>query len=402
MSSSVSADPNVHEVVTGLVQARDAQIARVVAMVDNMPDRGAADALIAPLRARLAQLRPARPFGFTRLLFSPLDPVIVTGGRWRRGDLGVPRPALAPLGQAVQAALPALSQTLEPGACRVTPDDRPAIAALGAGLWPAAAAVVEAMPPPPNWVEASGLALADFPGLAAVIAAVLRQASRIEAMAASRDKPSDEAIRQVLHGTEAKGGIAVGTTVCVMLARLAVPARVLAVAFEIGSDQRPTPADRVLEHTLSGLKGSAAADKGDATDAAIEAGRVASLLAGLEEDGHLNPERRRQLDHIRKEADARCRQRFDHAVAATLAQADLAAGPEQDEAVAGLESAARDLRRLESAGRRLGGADHYDSLVQSVCAQFSDAANPLGLADRVRMVEILAGPDEALALLAKG
>jgi hypothetical protein len=51
---------------TSLAHAADAQIARVVAMVDAMPERGSADALIAPLRPRLAALRPTRPLSFTR------------------------------------------------------------------------------------------------------------------------------------------------------------------------------------------------------------------------------------------------------------------------------------------------------------------------------------------------
>ncbi len=39
------------------------------------------------------------------------------------------------------------------------------------------------------------------------------------------------------------------------------------------------------------------------------------------------------------------------------------------------------------------------ALVQSVSPRFRDHEKGLGLADRVRMVEILSGPDEALALL---
>ena len=70
-----------------------------------------------------------------------------------------------------------------------------------------------------------------------------------------------------------------------------------------------------------------------------------------------------------------------------------------DEAFTQLEHAARDLRRLETAGRRLGSGEHYDALVQTVSAQFRKHDKGLGLADRVRIVEILSGPDEALALL---
>jgi len=59
-----------------LATAEDDQIARVVALVDALPERGTADELIAPLRPRLQQLRPKRMVGFARLLFTPLDPLI--------------------------------------------------------------------------------------------------------------------------------------------------------------------------------------------------------------------------------------------------------------------------------------------------------------------------------------
>ena len=403
MSASVQPDPNVRDVVAGLAQARDAQIARVVAMVDEMPERGAADALIQPLRARLAQLRPTRPFGFTRLLFTPFDPVIIPGKRWQRGDVGLPRPALAPLGLALQAALPALSRSIEPSACRVAPDDRSLIASLGERVWPAAAEAVQRLTVPPEGAEASGLTLADWTEIVAVAAAVLPQAHAVEALAASRTPPADAAIRSVLAKAEPHGGLAVATMVAILLARLPVPARVLALASEGPGTPRRPAADRAMDHTLATLQAAmadGAADTGDATEAAMEASRIAALLSGLEEGAPVSPERRQRLDRIRKEADALCRRRFDRAVATTLQQADTVLGlADGDEMLDNLEGTARDLRRLESAGRRLGSSEHYDALVQTVSDRFRDHRNGLGLADRVRMVEILSGPDEALALL---
>ena len=77
--------PPVAEVQRKLHRAANEQLAQVLALVDAMPARGAADALIAPLRARLASIAPARPLSITRLLFRPLDPVITTGPRWKPG-----------------------------------------------------------------------------------------------------------------------------------------------------------------------------------------------------------------------------------------------------------------------------------------------------------------------------
>src|ERR1700712_4282876 len=96
-----SSNPAIREVSRGLAQARDEQILKVVAMVDAMPERGAADQLIAPLRARLAQLRPPRPLRFARLLFLPLDPLIVSALRWRAEQPTIPRSAIPSLAAAV-------------------------------------------------------------------------------------------------------------------------------------------------------------------------------------------------------------------------------------------------------------------------------------------------------------
>ena len=62
-----STNPAIREVNRDLAAAQDTQILRAVAMVDAMPDRGQADQLVAPLRARLARLRPPRPLRFARI-----------------------------------------------------------------------------------------------------------------------------------------------------------------------------------------------------------------------------------------------------------------------------------------------------------------------------------------------
>lgn len=91
-----------------LVSAQDTQILKVVAMVDALPQRGQADSLIAPLRSRLAQLRPSRPLGAMRLLFVPLDPVLTQPAQWRRGNLSIPRSVIPCLYRQFAARDPAL------------------------------------------------------------------------------------------------------------------------------------------------------------------------------------------------------------------------------------------------------------------------------------------------------
>ena len=81
--------PQLRSLQSDLLGAGDRQILRVVAMVDAMPVRGAADQFIAPLRRRLAVLRPQRRLNFTRLLFTPIDPRIVAPAKTE--PAGLPR-----------------------------------------------------------------------------------------------------------------------------------------------------------------------------------------------------------------------------------------------------------------------------------------------------------------------
>ncbi len=385
----------VSQLQARMARARDGQIARIVAAVDALPQRGEADTLIAPLRLRLAQLRPARPFGFTRLLWLPLDPVVLPAERWRPGDAGVPRRCLAPFAEAVRSALPDRGMALDAQARLLAPDDRTALVAAGAAVWPVAAAVLRRLPAGPGTREA-GLAEAEIAPLATAMAAVLAEAAALEAMAATSCLATDEAIRAMLNRGAGQGGLALAMLTAVLLARLPVPAQLLVAAAD------GKPADRAMDHTLTRLQSDVAAGAsldGDPTEAALDAARVAAVLAGLEATA--STERRRKLDQIRREADALCLGRFGRAATATLAQIGLLAVTGSDDgAVAALETAARDLRRLETAGRRLGSGERYDATLLAVSANLRSPDTALGLADRVRLVEMLCGPDEALALLA--
>src|SRR5918993_3946884 len=80
-----------------VTRADDVALGRVVALLDGLKDRGEADELLARARHRLQGLRPPRPLAFTRLLFVPLDGVIVPPSKWRRGEGQVPRSALPAL-----------------------------------------------------------------------------------------------------------------------------------------------------------------------------------------------------------------------------------------------------------------------------------------------------------------
>jgi hypothetical protein len=168
----------------------------------------------------------------------------------------------------------------------------------------------------------------------------------------------------------------------------------------VGREASERAADLLLERLESenGTGSLGARDLGDAGEAVR---RVAAFLDGMEAD-RPSPERRRRLAQIRRQVDASCLARFASALDADLVDPlQTADAATTNEAVIALEATARNLRRLETAARRIGGAASYDALLRRVAADIRSrrTAAGLGRADRVRMVEILTGPEDALALL---
>ena len=369
-----------------LAQARDAQVARVVALVDAMPERGRADALIAPLRPRLVQLGVGRPLGFTRLLFTPLNPVIMPLPAWQRSAIGAPRPALSVLGKAVRASLPEYADWQ---------GDWDGLVAAGTMLWPIAATTLETMAMPQNWFDATGLAANQFPAVAKIVSAVLHEAVAVERLARTRESIPNGEILAILSRSRTRGAAALDSVVSVMLARLPVPSQVASLVMEAAGNDRAI--GRAIERLAATLT-TPALDASDLREAAVETGRIVAMIDAL--DCGATAERRAQLEQIRREADRLNRRTFGRAVDqfVTLAQTAMSASFD-DTVIAGIEAFARDLRRLATISRRLGGADEYDGRLETTAAAVQTIGGDLGLADRIRLVEILAGPEQALAML---
>ena len=389
MNTADAGQVHASQVHASLAQAPDTAVARVVAMVDALPDRGAADAIIAPLRPRLAQLRPVRPVGFSRLLFTPLNPVILSTAEWRRADMGLPRASLAVLGKAVRAALGNNAAWCGDG--QVLPDHGPA-------LWTQAAPVLETLELPAIWQSDTGLSSADYHAISGTAAAILHEAAQIEWLASQPGAVDDASVRGILVRSQTRVRTALDTVVAVLLTRLASPVRVLTLAAEVSGG------DHVVGRALDRLVSQFGKRSGDTIEmraTAYEAARIATLLASFEE---ATPQSRRgRLDTMRRRADASCRRCFEQAFTQTMVV--LEAGSEalpDDDAIATMESQARDLRWLETAARKLGSAAFYDTMLNDAVASVRSNRGSLALADQVRMVEILAGPDQAMAMLTTG
>jgi hypothetical protein len=424
LQKSSTGPTELRDLRRSLSDVSDAQLVQVVALIDRMAERGSADDLIGPLRGRLGQLSPPRPLRFARLLFLPLDPLIVSAPRFRAGTPTVPRTALAPFSELVRAALGARADAIEAAVAGRAAEDEETIRRVGEVLWPEAAAILAHSPQPPGWA-AAGLPAGLHKPLACGIAAVLEQAAALHAIVAdaAAGLPIDiDAVDAALSKAAPSGPEAWGFVLAVLLGRLPDVDAVLRQA-HAWTARRGDPAlraalDMVAETQLARLE----AHDGVGADVLVfdlaEAGghvhRLVGLLDGL--TGETPPAAHRaRLAAIRTRLDAGCRARFADSLASEFlaplrqlsrapvgqARVGQAADPA---ALQRLEASARQLRALETEARRLGGASAYDALLSQTAAVVRGLAPEAGLAlaEKVRLIEILAGPDEALALLTSG
>ena len=380
---------------------RDAPAARVreaVAMIDALAERGAADALIVPLRGRLRQLGIPRRLGFVRLLFLPLDSVIRDPAFWRAEQAAVPRSALAPLGAAVQAALSEQAGAIRaaiaagmPGADLV---DR-----FGPPLWTAGAEVLRALSaaaaPPPGW-DRTGLPTACLAPIATACACVLGAETALRAAIDGPDGPA--VMARVLAATAAAGPDCLALLSAVLLGRCAAPAGLLALLARAAATAGPAAhaaVDRALTAVFERLEREAGAGL-SATAADQAAGLLAAVANGT------SPRQQALAQAVQLRLDAACRARLETELAAqVLAPLRELTGEAAPAAVVALEHEARALAGYAAAARQLGNADRYDRLLRDAAAAVRAPAGAPALTpiDRVRMVEILAGPEAALALL---
>jgi uncharacterized protein YheU (UPF0270 family) len=396
---------DIRAVSRDVAGADDARVMRIVATVDAMSARGSADELIVPLRRRLAVLRPPRPLRFVRLMFHPLDPLIIPAGRWRPDQHAIPRTALAPLADCVRVAMAPRARVIEAAISGRTAADADMIAAQGRLLWPDAGKVLMSAIPPATWRE-TGLGDAIFAPLARRTGALLAQMAAFDRFCAETVQgllpPRADALHAILRGIAGADESALPMMVKLLLTRLPEAAALLMAA-------QPGPqgsalkaaADETVDKLLEQLVRKEGAAARIASTSLEEAGttvrRIATLLRQLE-DGSVKPARRAHLKAVRQTLDAGFRTRF----AAGLRDEVLAlllAGGNPDVQV--IEAAARDLRALETEARAVGGGSAYDLMLR----QTADAVKALpaetgpGRTDRIRLVEILAGSDAALAML---
>lgn len=394
-----------------LADASREQLARVVSLIDELPDRAGADRLLDRARPRLRDMNLPRPLGFTRLLFLPLDALIVPPTAWKPGMAAIPRTALRAISAAVEATLGAETARIDARCAGLTMEQPAKVLELGRTLWPVAAA---ALPEgaPPGW-EASGLPRREYPTLRERCAAGWRHAVSIwPALQAAAEGPPEVAASLALEGAAAEGGTALEVVLRLLMARASRPASIATLAVRLsppGSAQAARTVQGAVDEYLHRrqLEGVAPADPcGRARRAASDALAVCALAEDFEASGLLGlPARRERLQAIRRAAEETCRESFvgllSEDLLGPLAAMQRAGPPDARAAVASLEGAARLLRRIEGSGRRLGGAEAYDLALSAAAEEVARGGRAAGLShvERLRLVEMLAGPDTALRLV---
>lgn len=398
MNATIAAEQR--RLTHAVAAAPDSALAGIVAYFDGMADRRAADWLLDAARPRLRKLQPPRPIRFARLLFLPLDGAIIDARTWRRQDGGIPRHAVAILANALHRALGPEALLIEASIAAHSFADLPVVDAAGRKLWFRAAKLAPTLSCPPDWEEA-GLAPADFHTIAAVAAGVWRHADPLwSALIAARDGPPEAMVRVALTEAAGEDAKVLEAMLATILLKASRPGSVAtaAAAARVGP---PGLADQMLDRWI----GSCAPDL--AVDDPAAAARLAEAFVEAIEDleacaATRRPERRQRVGALRRDIGEACRNAFAEGAAKALIDPLAGAAARADDAaIAAMEASARSLKRLETAGRALGGGTAYDAAQRRILDAFTamrarPGASP---ADLARLAEILAGPEAALRLL---
>ena len=388
-----------------MLSADDTKIRQIVSLLDESPQHHVVHAVLDKIRPRLAALRPVRPLRFTRLLFIPFMDLLVPAGDWKPGHASVPRSILKPISDIVETALGRDADAIHSMIAGHDTNALDVVAQAGALLWPRAGEILAPAPLPEGWTH-TGLPDTAYPPLARALATVLRRAVPLRWLQRETElgmlQSNQQIIDQILSDMVSEP----------------VEGRLLVFKLLIEHFPRPsmlvqrlsgltdTPAERALlqaamaagvDDFLSGAE--AAADiVGTLSDVSTHVQRLTTLLQDLSNDAEA-PRHRARLRVIREKMDVLCRDRFAEGMQEGLVSplAATASAPVDADGQKQLERCARDLRSVETVGRKLGSPAAYDALLGQAGAKVEAAVDTgvLSPMRAVRLVEILAGPDEA-------
>jgi hypothetical protein len=404
----------LREIGRCLITGGAGDAAWIAAAIGQMERHGMPDPLIAALRRRIGLARPHGPPGVTAILFAPLEPVMLPAPRWRRGQVGIPRTAIPPIAGRIGLALGAKRAEFER---MIAADSRePAARAIGRELWPLAAEIMASATAPADWTAATGARPADYADIAQVCAAAWRVAPVTETLLARPLPPGTSiaaSVRAAMAETAGADRLVAASMVAILLGRPGMSERLAAIGIDLLGGPvdaaRRLAADQAIDFLLDGMDAMREIG-GDVALAAGELRRIGALLDAIELPGPAQrPSRRSRAEALRRKMDAAARARFDLDLSDGVLATAMLATPDatarhhlaQDamaKDMAALESTMRGLKGYECAGRRIGGGESYERILRHAAGRIA-ALGAAPLVDRVRLVEILIGPEAALALL---
>jgi hypothetical protein len=383
-----------------LTGAADERVLAVVRFVDALPERGRADELLMPLRDRLKDLHPPRPLRLARVLFTPLDPLIVSPAQWRPGTPALPRSIIAPISAAVRRDLGDMTAAIDDILQDTARPERARVVAAGAILWRAAATYLRGAAMPPEWVM-TALPAAQFPPLALAVAASLDGAVSLDRLSdpSMRAAELEDGLAALLQAAERDGAVAWGMVLTLMLRRFPMTAAGRAAMTSTSSAERRAAAAQAVEASLAWVEqGTEDPFAGEAATAAIALRERIGLLDALSRD----PVQRKRAvalqARLRQACAARLEAVLNEKVIAALPGLD-AVGATDGAALDDMERNLLDIRRLDVEARRLDGGAAHDVLLRRAGAAIRAAAS-LAPMERARLTELLLGPQAALQLLA--
>ena len=381
------------EIGRNLNSATDEQLGRVVAMVDSMSARGAADDIIELVRPRLAALKPERPLNLSRVLFAPLDPAIVHPRNWKPGTAALPRSALSVVSRSVMACLGDLPAELGQAAAGAGCADRGRLREIGFRLWPAAAAVTKDMGQPAEWRQQTGLPDDAWTQIREAMGLVLSLARQIETIL---ETGGDEIeLRLFFADNRACDERAFAVLIRILLARHPMPSVVLGAVANFRDRQTTRATDLAIGSIMEGapfaLRGIV---DGNAALAATEAVQLAVMLDAFE-----RPEMRDRVRQLRIKALDACQSRLARCITEDVVASVRGAADGSICSIVAAEKGARDALRLEKAARALGGHQQVHQLLQRAANDIVGlVSDEVDAVDRLRLVELLLGPERAALL----
>lgn len=397
---------SVRSVSDQLRHASDAKILKITRMIDLLPDRGEADLLLQPVRDRLAALRPNRPMTRTRLLFVPVDQVLVSAASWRAGDLTIPRSIIGPLSALLPGpkaeALPTFDET-----------DAAALTRIGASLWAAMAERLSGFAIPDEWdttawQKQNGLTVPMVRQLVTVLRLVLSHAVEIRSLPMLDEAACEPLLIELLSDAAQTGPLGWGIMLALLL-DLAAPDQVTRAAIGLARGNRFATAlhaglDTATINTLGRMEALMHEPlPDDLLDPARLTARV-GLIERIEKFRRLDRRpagEQRQVGRIRQALAITNRMLFERTIKVRLPGPPTSADGNTigSEDMCALEAEARELRRFALAAAKLGDGETYDRLLEDAASRYNDAGAALTPADRLRLTELLVGSERAIQAL---